>query len=295
MSPDTITLAVWNLDADGGADGVHWGHAHDILDLYRPDIVLRQEAKHSRAGGERRLHAAADRLGLVDYLSAPDPGNKDDIATSILIRPGMFTVLRNNPVMKPWWLHPTHLVVRFGNCPRLLNLVSFHMCFYDPTTRATEARWLTTLANREMATIVGGDTNSYTVDPGPVPPPQWPVGDRAHMVHRTIPEADGELVRDTEPDRILCDAGYTDLAAYTECGLTQSSARNPTAGYRRRDQGGPQRIDRVYGYGIHPAVVGVEVVDNDETRSVSDHALFLVRLDRGRLERVLSFAPEAAV
>ncbi|GAA4782331.1 endonuclease/exonuclease/phosphatase family protein [Streptomyces ziwulingensis] len=292
MDTGTIDVAVWNIEADGGRDGERRDFALDILAALKPDIVLQQEAKYSRERGGRLLHAAEKRLKLRGFLSAPNPDIDADIATAVYLRPGLFHIAEQKPHAKPWWLHPCHVQAQLGNCPLPLNLVSFHMCFFDAGQRLAEAQWLTTLAQPGMATMAAGDTNSYPQHPEPLPLPVWEtVTDRAHMVQRTYVDAAGRRHSDTRPDGALTAAGFTDLArhAANHCGPNSKRALAATAGFTKPHQGGPQRIDRGYAAGgVQFALEHVEVIDNEDTRAASDHALVLYRYHRTRLEGVLT-------
>ncbi|NGO71456.1 endonuclease/exonuclease/phosphatase family protein [Streptomyces boncukensis] len=294
---DDLVLVSWNLEADGeitdtGDAGPAWHLAHDILAEVGPDILLRQEMKYSRTDTMRRLHDAELRLGMSGYLAPDNPG-APDLPSGVFLRPGLFEVNTHHTPSRPWWLRPCHLTVRLGDCPRPLDLISFHMCFYDPATRSAEAQWLTLGAEPGRASLIAGDCNSYpdhtrnAVER--VILPDWDtVPDRAHATHRTIYEL-GCRVSDTRPDRILCDAGYVDLARHACTELEQPSALHPTAGYDKRHQSGPQRIDRAYASaGLHRAVTSVEVIDTDQTRRASDHAMLVVRLSRRELENALT-------
>lgn len=294
---DTITIAQWNLQDDGGPDpSERWHDAHGLLARHRPDIVLRQEAKHSRAHGHRRLHAAEAELeGLRGFLSAPNPGADADIATAVFIRPELFRVLDSRPRAKPWWLHPAVVSVQLGDCPVPLNIVSFHMSWFSPDLRLTEAQWLTTLAQPGMITLAGGDTNSYPRNPEGLPLPDWTtVTDRAHVAHRTLTDTDGRR-SDTRPDEVLTTAGYVDLARHAADHLNHHRALAATAGHDKTDQSGPQRIDRAYAAGsLADALTGFEVIDTSDTRRVSDHSLLIYHLNHARLERLLRQQPATA-
>jgi exonuclease III len=292
MDARTVDVAVWNIEADGGRNGERRDLALDILAEHNPDVVLQQEAKHSRERGGLLLHATEKRLKLRGFLAAPNPYVDADIATAVYVRPEMFQVAEARPRAKPWWLHPCHVVARLDNCPVPLNLISFHMCCFDANQRLTEACWLAMQAGPGMVTLAAGYTNSYPRNPEPLALPNWDkVSDRAHMVHRTFLDADGHRRSDTRPDAALTDAGYLDLARYAADHLRQPGALAATAGQQRPDQGGPQRIDRPYGSGgIAAALESVEVVDNDDTREVSDHSLLILRFNRARLERLLAQA-----
>ncbi|MCX4677634.1 endonuclease/exonuclease/phosphatase family protein [Streptomyces sp. NBC_01433] len=296
MDASTVDVAVWNIEADGGRNGERRDFALDILAALKPDVVLQQEAKHSRERGGRLLHSAEKRLNLRGFLSAPNPDVDADIATAVYLRPDMFHIAEQKPRAKPWWLHPCHVKTQLGDCPVPLNFVSFHMCFFDADQRLTEARWLTTLA--QDATIGAGDTNSFPRCSERIALPNWAtVSDRAHMVHRTYVDSQGGRHSDTRPDGALIDAGYVDLARHAadHLGSNGKKALDATASFTNARQGGPQRIDRGYAAGgLEAALEHVEVIDNEDTRAASDHALLLFRFNRGRLERLLTPGDEAA-
>ncbi|MDT3397007.1 ATP-binding protein [Streptomyces sp. B1866] len=282
---DVITVACWDFENDSAPDGKNWHLAHELLADHQPDIFLRQGMTHGRTMGGRRLRVSEDLLGMRGALSAPNRNAVAyrDIATAVFVRPEVFRILAVYPVAKPWWLHPAHVVLRFGECPTPLNVVSFSLCGFDPHTRESEARWLTTLAEPGAVTLAGGNTNSYPYRPEPVELPDWAqVTDLAHECGRTVRTRDG-WIADTRPDEVLAMAGYRDLARDLCARIGRSKALAPTAGFRGLGRGGPERVDRVYGVGLSEVVTSVEVVNTHQTREVSDHALVLVRLHRARL------------
>ncbi|MCQ4084377.1 hypothetical protein NGB36_28300 [Streptomyces sp. RB6PN25] len=83
---NTITVAVWNVEADGGRNGEHRDLVLDILSEHLPDIFLQQEAKFSRERGCARMHAAEERLGLRGFLSTPNPHADAGIASAVYVR-----------------------------------------------------------------------------------------------------------------------------------------------------------------------------------------------------------------
>ncbi len=67
-----------------------------------------------------------------------------------------------------------------------------------------------------------------------------------------------------------------------------------STGFDKPHQGGPQRIDRGHAAGVAAdALDHIEVIDTDDTRAATDHALVLYRFNRARLERVLTQAETA--
>ncbi|GHI98005.1 hypothetical protein [Streptomyces olivaceus] len=294
MDASTVTVAVWNIEADGGRSGEHRHAAIDLLASLKPDVFLQQEAKYSRERGEQLKYITEKQLRLRGFLSSPNPFIDADIATSLYLRPEMFQVVKQKPCAKTWYLHPCHVQAQLGDCPIPLNLASFHMCFFDAGTRLTEAGWLTTLAQPGMVTIAAGDTNSYPHRLEPISLPVWEkVTDRAHMVHRTVMDSSGIRRSDTGPDHALIDAEYVDLARHAadHLGSDGAGALAATAGFRKPQQGGPQRIDRGYAAGgAATALEHVEVIEHKDF----DHALLLYRFNRTRLERMLTPSPRTA-
>lgn len=291
---DIITVAQWNLEHDGGPDGADWSLAHDILRSYEPHIVLRQEMTHSHKDGARRLFAAERALGgLRGFIAQATPESPN--ACGLFIDPALFETVAEYRHQTLWWHPMCNVVVKLGDCPTPISVASFHLCSHDPDTRLTEARRLTTLGKPGMVSLIGGDCNSYPHVLEPLKLPNWPaVGDRSHIAHRTYLEG-GHLVSDTRPDRVLHAAGFEDLARYAYDHLGEKFALSATAGQSKLDQGGPQRIDRTYGAGgLAAALESVEVVDNADTHSVSDHSLLILRFHRVRLERVLRAQPATA-
>ncbi|WP_172387337.1 endonuclease/exonuclease/phosphatase family protein [Streptomyces sp. MNP-20] len=291
----TITVAQWNLEHDGGADGARWEQAHEILRAYQPDIVMRQEMTYSHQRGQQRLHATEHILGLRGFLAPPTPESPN--STALFVNPKLFQVDAVYPHHTLWWHPMSNVVAYFQDCPRPLSLGSFHLCSHDADTRLTEARRMTTLARPGMVSLIAGDCNSYPSNPEPgIPLPDWDtVTDRAHMVHRTYLSSTGERHSDIRPDIVLTDARFEDAARYAADHLGQPHALAPTAGQCKPHQGGPQRIDRAYACGgLAAALESVEIIDTKETREVGDHSLGIFRLNRGRLRRLLREAPPAA-
>ncbi|MYT34389.1 MULTISPECIES: endonuclease/exonuclease/phosphatase family protein [unclassified Streptomyces] len=291
---EIITVAQWNIEHDGGLDGRRWQLAHEILHSHRPDIVLRQEMTHSHADGRRRLFAAESALGMRGFIAAATPESPN--ACGLFIGPDLFKPVAQYHHETLWWHPMCNVVVRLGDCPILISLASFHLCSHDPETRLTEARRLITLGKPGMISLVGGDCNSYPHIPEPNKLPHWPsVPDRAHIAARTYLDG-GKLLSDTRPDRVLTAAGFVDLARYAYNHLSQDQALAATAGHEKPLQGGPQRIDRMYGTGgIAAALTSVQVIDTEDTRKASDHALVIAKFDRRKLERLLYATDVAAV
>lgn len=91
----------------------------------------------------------------------------DESAQGMFVRPSTFTVVDFWTRSRAWWPHPAHLIVRYGDCPTLLNLVSFHMCRIDAGSRQTEAQALTELAHPGMATLTGAPPSATPTDETP--------------------------------------------------------------------------------------------------------------------------------
>ncbi|MFG3026660.1 NUDIX domain-containing protein [Streptomyces sp. NPDC048254] len=136
---------------------------------------------------------------------------------------------------------------------RLIELASGHLCHFDPSLRATEARRLTTLADHGRTALIGMDANSYphrTADETTELLDWAKVEDPVHFQQRTI-ERDGKRVSDTQPSEILTggpQAVFTDLAHYMGTVLQQKDALAATIGnpgYQKLRNGYPPARPRV--------------------------------------------------
>ncbi|GAA2091658.1 hypothetical protein GCM10009801_57710 [Streptomyces albiaxialis] len=186
-----------------------------------------------------------------------------------------------------------------SGCPLPLHVVSSTFCGHDEAVRASEVRWLTTLNQPARNALIGGTFRSFPDHPPgrgePTPLPDLATADPVFRTQRTRYER-GQQVADTMPDRILRDSGLVDVAREAADRHRQHAALAPTTGYAPTTCGGPQRTDRIYVTpGLRDAVRSVEVVDtvheDDDaaaTRTVSPHALLLVRLDRAQMEHALT-------
>ncbi|MGW7292860.1 hypothetical protein ACWGIB_10795 [Streptomyces xiamenensis] len=280
-----ITAVSWNIDNDGGEGRELFGQSLTVVNSLQPDLYFRQEFSHPKDRGAGRFAATELALDMEGFVSAPNSGAvaHKDIATAIFVKAdGDFRVMHQREVRRPWWLYPTHLVVNYRGCSAPLNLLSFHHCYYDATTRESEARWITTLAHPGMVTIAIGDTNSGTPDEI-TPPDRWP--DTAHWEHRGRYNAEG-WTPDCRSDEILGAVGFDAARVIAERQDGRSEAMAATAGHHPGSY--PQRIDRAYLFGLpEDAVLDVYVHDTSQTRAISDHLPLVVVLDEHVLETVL--------
>jgi len=306
MTTDTaepVTVAVWNIAHNG-----HSGHtaggtderrhlAHDVLALYEPNIVLRQELTLAHLDGKRQLHEEANKLGLIATMAPGTPESPNP--TGVFYDPTMFTMHAEYTHATNGW-HPICnpvLRLRDDKATKPLALASFHLCSYDPATRETEAKRLITLGESSRTAIIGGDANSYPHRPTQetVPLPDWEnVDDPAHYEHRTI-RIGNRRVSDTRPDEILASVKPGGRSVFVELGhhaatvLGQNSALNATASLWRSDQGRQSRIDRLYCTpDLAPAVISLEVIADRDVCEVSDHALLIAKFSLPGLRRALT-------
>ncbi|MEU5900304.1 hypothetical protein [Streptomyces venezuelae] len=287
MTSPTITVAVWNLTSTYLGATRDYDAVSDIVASYAPDAYLQQ---HNTASLQptRRM---AGRLGMQEHLPFPNPVPDADIATTLYLN-HTFTDAVFQAHSAPWWIHPCHVMVRVGDCPTPLNLLSLHLCPFDAAQRSSEAAWLSTLALPGMVTLAAGGMASYPRGPEKHTPPSWErESERARAIQRTWVGVDGQRRGDTGPDAALKDAGYLDLAQHAAEDLHQPHALTPTEGHRQTCQAcrcGLQRTDRVYGVGgIHQALTAVEVIDSNAVLDAGGHALLLVKLNLRALEKVL--------
>ncbi|MEY9840529.1 endonuclease/exonuclease/phosphatase family protein [Streptacidiphilus sp. EB103A] len=296
---DTVTVACWNVEHNGhdhGGEDHRRHHAYDVLAAYQPSIVLRQELTHAHRDGQAHLFQEANRLGLLAFLAPGTP--ESDNPTGVFIDPQLFEPLAHFQHVTGTWHPICNPVVRLRGAVRPLSLASFHLCSHDPATRSSEAKRLTVLGAPGRSAILGGDTNSYPhrLADESVPLPQWDqVTDASHYEHRTV-EREGRRVSDTQPDEILAGGKhvFVDTGHYAATTLAQPHALAATASLHRTDQGGPQRIDRLYCTpDLAPALLSVEAMADAAVREASDHALIIARFSLFGLRRALSPPPAA--
>jgi endonuclease/exonuclease/phosphatase family metal-dependent hydrolase len=301
---DTFRVVSWNIEHNGisnsGSDD-KWHLAMDVLATLRPHVLLRQELTRADMFGGRAVWAESARLGgHIPFLASATRESANPTGVYVdreLCRPTAF--FEHRTLM---W-HPTcNPVVRLEGAPVDLSFGSFHLCSFDPATRAREAKRLALLGGPGKAAIIGGDANSYAHRPSErVPLPDWSeIPDRAHFEARTI-ERNGIRVSDTVPDEILSgDSGehppvFVELGHYAATALGLKEALDPTASLWRTDQGPRQRIDRLYATPqIAQALTGLEVVVTDEVTEASDHAPVVATFSLTALRRALSAAPASA-
>ncbi|GAA2091653.1 hypothetical protein GCM10009801_57700 [Streptomyces albiaxialis] len=295
-TPQTVAALIWNQEHDGGHPsrlgdrGEKWQPGQEMIGDLKPDVVLRQEMTHSANWNGRLKFESENLLGHRVFLASPTPESPN--ATGITINPDLFDVHAEQNHTTLMWHPIKQLTVTLRGCPLPLHLASFHLCCFDPLTRATEAQRLTMLAQTGMRALIGGDCNSYPLRwNSALPLPDWDqVTDLSFRTRRTLGrDEQGRWISDTEPDRILTSAGYTDCAQHAADHLDQPNALAATAGHRKPGQGGPQRIDRAYtAGGLHEAIESVEVLDSPEVLELSDHAPVLVRFGYEHLTALLS-------
>ncbi|MBC3990401.1 endonuclease/exonuclease/phosphatase family protein [Streptomyces sp. AC563] len=298
MSDETLVVASWNVAHNGRGDGdvLDGNHIHDArryLASKRPDIVFRQELTGAWDEGQLNLFAEANALGgLFPHMARPQHG-KSRNPPGLMVSTRHLVIDQTADAELPWRAI-SGLRVRLKGCAKTLHLASAHLTSFDPALRATEARWLTRLADHGRTALIGMDANSYPHRAGDetTTPIDWgAVADRVHFQHRTT--ANG--VPDTKPSSILTagphgqDGVFTDLGHYAGTTLEQPNALKATASLWRTDQGPPQRIDWLLATpDLLPALTAVEVVDSPEVRHVSDHALVLATFSLPDLRRLLA-------
>ncbi|MFD8379054.1 endonuclease/exonuclease/phosphatase family protein [Streptomyces sp. NPDC059679] len=290
-----LRVVCWNVEHNGrGRSGSEDNRrlAHSILAGYQPHIVFRQELTGAWENGRHDLYEEASALGgLIPVMSAPKEGRSRN-PVGVMVDPQLFQIDTHTDHDLPW-KQICHVQVCLKGCPKPIQLASAHLCHFDPTMRATEARRLTVLADHGGTALIGMDANSYpyrTRDEITEPLDWDQVDDAVHFEHRTI-ERDGRRVSDTRPSEILSGGKgiFTDLAHHAGTVLKQPGALAATASLKRKDQGPPQRIDVVFGTpDLTPALRSFEAVATPDVRRVSDHALLVARFDLAVLHRILT-------
>ncbi|PGH46935.1 endonuclease/exonuclease/phosphatase family protein [Streptomyces sp. Ru87] len=302
MSDDDFRVVSWNVEHNGrdGRSDERWHRATGVLTGLRPHIVLRQELTGAQEYGRRALWAEAAALGgpgRPPFIAHLAPATRESPnPTGVYTDPALCETAEYHEHVTGMWHPICNPVVRLRGAVSKLSLASVHLCSWDPAQREKEAKRLTILGKPGMATILGGDFNSYPHRIGDEKTllPDWSqVKDRSHFEQRTVPRA-SRRVSDYRPDAILASAHegqppvFTELGHYAATVLGQTAALEPTASLGRTDQGPRQRIDRIYVTPqLAPALTGLEVIATDDVRAASDHAAVMATFSLSTLRRVL--------
>ncbi|MFE0130171.1 endonuclease/exonuclease/phosphatase family protein [Streptomyces sp. NPDC059037] len=300
---DVFRVVSWNVEHNGisreGGDE-RWHLAMDVLTTLKPHVLLRQELTRADTFGRRAVWAEATRLGrLIPFLASATPESANP--TGVYTDPSVCEPTEYYEHTTKMWHPICNPVVRVKGASSKLHLASFHLCSFNPAQRKSEAKRLTVLGKPGMASIIGGDCNSYphTTDETVALPDWSTVADRSHFEQRTI-ERDGRRVSDTVPDEILAGThdGYpplfVDLGHYAGTALGQPEGLAATSSLWRTDQGPKQRIDRIYATPqIALALTQLEVIVTDDVIEASDHPPVVATFSLSKLRRALS-APRAA-
>ncbi|WP_435865129.1 endonuclease/exonuclease/phosphatase family protein [Streptomyces spectabilis] len=264
-------------------------------------VVFRQEVTRGHLHGKRAMWAEAARLGgFFPFMASATKESANP--TAVYVDPNMFEPVQEFEHQTSMWHPICNPVVRLKGCPKPLSLASFHLCSWDPDTRAREAKRLTILGRPGMEAILGGDCNSYVHAADEAPDlPDWDrVDDRTHFEHRTVVNHYGVRVSDTRPDKILAGRHdqrppvFMELGQYAvkQLGQSRQSALTPTASLWKSNQGPRQRIDRFYATpGIAKALRSVEVLDHKDVKKSTDHAAVVAVYSETEMRRVLSPEP----
>lgn len=225
---DVIRVVIWNLDHNGisrEGDDSRWRTAMKVLAGLKPHLLLRQELTRAHMYGYRAVWAEAMHLGgHIPFLATATPESANP--TGVYVDPRVFEVVEYHEHVTGMWHPVCNPVLRLRGITAKLNVASFHLCSFDPQQRASEAKKLTTLGKPGMATIIGGDCNSYPhtrIETAPLPDWNY-IDDRSHFEHRTI-ECDGRRVSDTRPDEILSGGSTTDSRPYSGSWATMRPRR----------------------------------------------------------------------
>ncbi|CAL9412907.1 endonuclease/exonuclease/phosphatase family protein [Streptomyces sp. enrichment culture] len=296
---DELVVISWNIERNGrrrGTGDETRERAHRLMAVYEPHIVFRQELAGAWDNGKHDLYEEAEKLGGLSAFMATPKDGRSRKPVGVMFDPRLFQMAAHNDHDLPW-KQVCHVQVRLRGCAKPLQLASAHLCHFSPELRAVEAARLTDLADHGRTALIGMDANSYphrVADEMMTEPLDWEkVEDPVHYQQRTI-ERNGVRVPDTRPSEILTGGKgiYTDLAHHAGTALNQPTALKPTASLRRTDQGPPQRIDVIVGTpDLVPALRSIEIVDTDEVRSVTDHAMLVARFGLTEVHRILSAVP----
>lgn len=299
-STDEFRVVSWNVEhngTDSKGKAERWDLAMNVLTQLSPHVLLRQELTRAEMPGQRMVWAEARRLGNhTPFLASATRESANP--TGVYVDRDLCDPIQAFSHGTNLWHPICNPVVQLMDAPTPLSLASFHLCPYDPGTRAREAKRLAVLRRPDMEAILGSDCNSepHRQSDETAEPTDWSqVEDRSLFEARTI-ERDGERVTDTLPDEILAGGHdgppvFVDLAHYAATVLSQKDP-DPlaaTASLWRKDQGPRRRIDRIYATPrIAQALIRVEVIVTDEVIESSDHAPVIATFSLSALRQALT-------
>jgi endonuclease/exonuclease/phosphatase family metal-dependent hydrolase len=240
-----LTFGSYNFENGGLDEG--WKDARlvqqlEMLGEASADVWAFQECKHWADDGQRYLHFAERRLGMRGFL-AHSYHHGCDLAVFIRESAGVEVHAERHEEGPPYW----HAIARIGvvidGLP--VNLVSAHLAPSSPVLRLIEAEAFALLA-KDGLVIAGGDWNALAAT-DPAPPTTG------------IPAERGRRKLDRSAAQAIEEAGLIDAAARLD-DLT------PTVGHA---SGLPYRCDRIYTNLPESAIVGYQVIHEDQPKS--DH------------------------
>jgi hypothetical protein len=280
--PDTLKVLSWNV-----RQGPHLDAACETITERDPDVVFWQEMRPGDLDKvvdvlDMDAYPAAFPLAARFVTEGMRPGAPRNSPVIFLRRGGSFVVEDHFDHGWSPWQPPAHITVRMRSpedadvhSPRLLNLVSSHLCYFSGEVRMAETAWLSTLAKPGMLTIVGMDRNGYLDGFGP----DWgilketPGFDHAHWHNRTYrDELDGERLSDDRTDQSMAELQFGNPVDYPSGERSAAGEPQPTAGWGRPSQGGQQTIDAIYGTKrLMHLTAHAQVLDEPRLRRISDH------------------------
>ncbi|WP_158835132.1 hypothetical protein [Streptomyces sp. NRRL S-350] len=248
----------------------------------------------------------AKELGMLYFAPASPPGVSEEDSR---VRNGNGLFIDPDGPLVPdmeWEQHwtglwhppvvvPTRVRDRDGNLSaRQIFFGCDHACYWNPDFRLAEARfWAGVAVKDQRLGHVDADFNAWVV--GRAPLSMDGIADRNYAGNRSVKDAAGQWVADTQADEMLTRHGWVYVHGYAAQHLGCAGADGATSGHGPDKErqvvpeedlppGGLSAIDRTYiTEELLPAVAGAELVVSEEADAISDHRLRATYYDLDRL------------
>lgn len=256
-----LTVLTYNTlfaGRDGGDDRRACAQV-ELLDEYKPDVFLMQEAKGFDANGGAWLYALEQQIGMRGFLAvAPRTGQNVAIFIREPLKPLSFEVDG---------AHFHHalatLKVAVPGSDQPLTFISAHLCPNGPEVRRREASYLSVQAAPDRLTLITGDFNSAS--PHDPEPEDWAAlapHHRARYLAEDLQSIDRSVLAHLEA------AGWVDLGHRLDSAAVPTV---PTAAYRDVEFA-TMRCDYLLASAALAAKArSYQVIRNNITDAASDH------------------------
>ncbi|SAK89435.1 Endonuclease/Exonuclease/phosphatase family protein [Caballeronia arationis] len=257
------TLTVLTYDTlfagrDGGTDRRARAQI-ELLNEYRPDVFLMQEAKGFNASGGVWLYALEQQIGMRGFLAiAPRTGQNVAIFIREPLKPLSFDVDGT---------HFHHalatLKVAVPGSDQPITFISAHLCPNGPEVRRREAAYLAVQAAPDPLTLATGDFNSASPhDPEPEDWAALAAHHRARYLAEDLEGLDRSVLAHLEA------AGWVDLGHQLDFSRVPTV---PTTAYRNVEFATMRCDYLLASETLANRARSYQVIRNDITDAASDH------------------------